>query len=217
MEKDGVFYSSNNVGHPRLIVFEGTDGSGKTTQAKWLVSKLQSCGIPAVYTCEPTDGCIGQHIRSILRKEVPAPDPRTMAMLFTTDRYMHCQDIRQWISQGVTVVADRYLWSTLAYNCRTPDEMYSAIEMHKGFYILPDMTVLLSMAPSDALARKGINAAELFETEEYLSSVVSRYEQLFSGFFSFVPLTKDRCVIESFRPIEKVQQEIWDAIQPLFV
>ena len=211
----GAYFGFELDGNGRFILgdFAVTHNS---TCAQWLVSQLQEHGIPAVYTYEPTKSDVGQHIRSILKKEIPAPDHRTMAMLFATDLYMHCLDIQKWLYDGVTVVADRYIWSTLTYNCTTREEMQEVIGMHQGFYIVPDLTLLLSINPSIALERKGKRQGELFETIEYLHHVASRYTQVFTD-LPFAHLTKEKCIIGVNQPLEVVQREIWEHVQPLFV
>src|SRR5690606_10046542 len=80
----------------RFIVIEGIDGSGSTTQAKRLVAHLTEVGKPAVCTCEPSQGVVGQLIRRVLSRrlddaggEPVTLDWRTLALLFAADRADH--------------------------------------------------------------------------------------------------------------------------------
>ena len=121
----------------RFIVFEGIDGSGTTTQAKRLTAYLnRNSTHTAEFTFEPTDRPIGTTIRALLNDPVGA-HPWTLALLFAADRNEHLEHsetgICSTIARGVTVVCDRYLFSSLAYqgalaafdevetlNCRFP-------------------------------------------------------------------------------------------------
>ena len=71
-----------------FIVFEGIDGSGKTTQKNLLCRRLSAMGIPVYPTREPTDEKIGRFIRSILSGSAKA-DNRVIAALFVADRLDH--------------------------------------------------------------------------------------------------------------------------------
>jgi len=75
----------------KFIVFEGIDGSGKTTQIELLKSKLQSIGQNVHMTTEPTDRSVGRLIRQILRKEINTSE-ETLAALFVADRLDHIQN-----------------------------------------------------------------------------------------------------------------------------
>ena len=96
----------------RFIVFEGIDGSGKTTQSDMLVSRLVGLGVQCHATQERTGSPIGLLIRQILRGEMNA-DERVLANLFAADRTHHLLNetdgdgICQKIRDGITVVTDR--------------------------------------------------------------------------------------------------------------
>src|SRR5512139_742195 len=111
-----------------FIAIEGIDGAGTTTQAKLLFDGLRARGLPVHLTREPSDGPIGVLIRQILtgRVVVPglqgprAPDWATMALLFAADRLDHVEaEIAPNLADGVTVVSDRYDYSSVAYQSVT--------------------------------------------------------------------------------------------------
>ncbi|MCG8553602.1 MAG: dTMP kinase, partial [Desulfobacterales bacterium] len=107
-----------------FVVFEGIDGSGKTTQVQLLCKRLASTGAQFFATCEPTDGPVGRLIRRMLSGDLHA-DQRTIASLFAADRTEHLMDpetgIRQMVDNGVTVVCDRYYFSSYAYHSQYMD------------------------------------------------------------------------------------------------
>jgi len=100
MSKEGLF-----------VVFEGIDGSGKTTQAQMFASYLDSRSVSRTFlTAEPTDELVGRLIRKILLL-----GRETMACLFFADRSLHLAEIEPILKCGRNVVCDRYAYSTLAY------------------------------------------------------------------------------------------------------
>lgn len=102
---------------PRFIAIEGLDGAGTTTQAKALTAAL-SARTAVWHTWEPTEGEIGTLIREILHEKVEAT-PETLARLYAADRCEHLYrpdtGILDRLEAGETVVTDRYLFSSLAY------------------------------------------------------------------------------------------------------
>ncbi len=105
----------------KFIVFEGLDGAGTTTQLHLLEKNLKEAGVTVFATAEPTDSAIGRLIRSVLRKEISV-EPKTLAMLYATDRYEHLYGkggIIEHLDAGDTVICDRYLYSSIAYQSIT--------------------------------------------------------------------------------------------------
>jgi dTMP kinase len=100
---------------PKFIVVEGIDGAGTTTCSKLLAQAMNDRGIEAMWTKEPSEGTVGRHIRRVLKGEETA-DEMGMFPLFLADRHDHIAAvIRPELQQGVTVVCDRYAYSTWVY------------------------------------------------------------------------------------------------------
>lgn len=101
----------------KFIVIEGADGAGTTTQAEALVEKLISTRQRAHMTQEPSKGPIGRMIREMLGgHEETDLSWRRLALLFAADRLHHYEtEINPLLQQGVHVVSDRYLLSSLIY------------------------------------------------------------------------------------------------------
>lgn len=160
-----------------FIVLEGIDGAGTTTQAHRLVSSWSAS--QAVFTCEPTDGRIGQLIRSALVADAGwFIENRALALLFAADRQQHVQEIRRWIGLGLTVVCDRYVLSSWAYQGMHLDLDW--IKAINADLPVPDLTILIDVAPKVAqlrrLGREG--APDHFEVPETQRILADRYREL---------------------------------------
>src|SRR5260370_10263990 len=98
----------------KFIAIEGSDGSGKTTQAKKLVAQLKKAGYKALYTHEPTNEPTGEFIKKVLLGKLVVP-PVALQYLFGADRAVHLEQVQKFLEQGYLVVTDRYFWSSVAY------------------------------------------------------------------------------------------------------
>jgi len=100
-----------------LIVFEGSDGSGKTTQAKLLHKYLVSKKIPVAYISFPryTDSIWGAIVRRYLDGDFGKLDPYLASMLYAGDRASAGKLIAGWLASGKIVVCDRYVASSVAH------------------------------------------------------------------------------------------------------
>jgi dTMP kinase len=163
---------------PLFIVFEGIDGSGKTLQAKMLASRLHGCGIPCLLTAEPSDGPIGRKIRSLTSRLEPEEEAR----LFTADRKDHVERvIVPALAQGRTVICDRYVYSSVAYQGAQGVDMALILEENRPFAIPADVTFLLEVPVASALARIRANRSQNlspFEKREDLQAVAAMYQDL---------------------------------------
>ncbi len=100
-----------------LIVFEGSDGSGKTTQAKLLVSYLVKNKIPYKHISFPryTDSLWGAMVRRYLNGDFGKLDSYLASVLYAGDRFSAAPEIRKWLSEGKLVVCDRYVASSIGH------------------------------------------------------------------------------------------------------
>ena len=143
-----------------LVVFEGGEGAGKTTQMEAFVAWLKSQGIDAVTTHEPGGTEIGDRIRAILLDtRSNAMDAHTEALLYAADRAQHVAEvIRPALEAGKVVVSDRYIDSSLAYQGIARglglDQIYRISEWATGG-VVPDLVFFLSVDPSEGLKRAG--------------------------------------------------------------
>ena len=171
----------------RFIVLEGIDGSGTTTQLERAVAYLAGRGFPAVATREPSAGPVGRLVREALLGRLCMPDGaaldgRTMALLFAADRIDHVQrEIEPNLAAGISVVSDRYLLSSLAYQAEEADRAWVAA-LARGLPA-PDLTILLDV-PIDIAARRRAAAGrpvERYDADSYLAKVAANYRELTQG------------------------------------
>lgn len=189
----------------RLIVFEGLDGSGKTTQAFMLVEALNRRGVKAEYTCEPTYGRVGDLIRLHVSK-LKSRKPVYEALLFAADRYEHIsKEVMPKLRKGVIVVSDRYVYSSLAYQGAGGLSL-EWLKSVNFFAPKPDLTIYLDVPADEALARKHRSTFRrtIFEDLEFQSKVRDIYLKLAEeeGFLR----------LDGTKPIEDVHREVLRAV-----
>lgn len=147
-----------------FISFEGGEGGGKTTQIALLADALRADGTPVLTTREPGGTKLGGKLRQILLG--PSEDgrvaPAAEALLFAADRAQHVETvIRPALDAGTTVITDRYVDSSLAYqgagNGHDVDQI-AALSRYATGGLMPDITFLLDLDPVIGLARAGARA-----------------------------------------------------------
>ncbi len=200
-----------------FIVFEGLDGAGTTTQAHRLVAALQSSGTAAHFTREPSDGPIGTMIRQALGGRLMLPSgarltPETLALLFAADRMDHlAAEIDRLCDAGVTVVCDRYLLSSIAYQGQ---------ELEPGFVAsvnarakAPDLTLFVRVSPETALVRRSGRhlGDELYEKLETQRRVAAAYDRAAADFSASHRVT----VIDGEGSIDEVAAACLAAVRAL--
>lgn len=160
----------------KFIVFEGIDGSGKSTQCSLLYSYIASLNIPVKHLAEPTSGVYGQQIRKMLQSETPVSVDEQIR-LFIEDRQQDFElNIKPCMEQGKTIVMDRYFYSNAAYqgsSLISPEDIIRK-NIDKGFP-LPDRVYYIDIDPAEAMrritARSASGKTELFEKKTFLEGV----------------------------------------------
>ena len=153
---------------PLFIVFDGMDGTGKTTQMRLLCERLNSLGMETVLTCEPSTSPDGQALRRALSGKEPANNSR-MAALFLIDRIGHNAEIEGWLAEGKTVISDRYYYASMAYQGQGENfEWVARMNLDCPHIRKPDGAILLDMNPEDSMARiragRTSDELEIYET-----------------------------------------------------
>jgi dTMP kinase len=166
--------------HGLLIVLEGIDGSGKTTQARSLLRRLRSRGYEAVFFREPTRGKWGREVK---RKAARAGSlsPAEELDLFVKDRRENVgKNLKPALAKGKIVVLDRYYFSTIAYQGAKGIDPRRLRRLNEAFAVKPDLVIILDITAGDGLARISARKTrdELFEREDYLAKV----GEIFRGF-----------------------------------
>lgn len=138
----------------KLIVIEGIDGSGKTTQEQFVVNFLEDRGFHCLVTKQPSDWYRSQpSVRRFLDDGVRLCSQETLGLLAAADRMQHIETvIAPALAEGVHVVCNRYVYSTYAYfTARGADmEFIRAINSRVP---APDVGILLMIDPEESIAR----------------------------------------------------------------
>lgn len=163
-----------------LIVLEGIDGSGKSTQARLLARKLKKEGFAVLLLREPTRGRWGRQIKA-KAKTAAFLDPQEELGLFLRDREDNVKrNILPALNQGKIVILDRYYFSTMAYQgARGLDPSYIK-KLNEAFAPKPDAVFILHLPVAEGLKRISHRRRKdiLFEQEPYLEKVEAIFQSL---------------------------------------
>lgn len=194
---------------PLLIIFEGGEKVGKTTQT-WLLSEcLRKAGVQVVQTKEPGGTEKGQKIRQKLLYDHCAPDEELT--LFLEDRQIHIAElIIPALADGTWVVCDRFWPSTIAYQVcgRGLDERMVRERNHAVLQgVQFNLAIFLDMDPRAAMRR--LEAETRFEKEQW-----NFHDRVRKGFWKEAERDPQHwCVINADQEIETIAEIIWTAVQ----
>lgn len=187
-------------GPGRLFALEGIDGTGKSTQIALLADVLRQGGSEVVLTREPTDGVYGQQIRRLYQARGSVSRQEELD-LFLADRREHVtQLIAPALAQGKVVVTDRYYFSTAAYQGVVGFDPETIIRQNELFAPVPDLVILLELAPAQAVMRIQRYRQETlnhFEQEESLRQVAQVFKSLDRAYIKRVDASQEIDVIHS--------------------
>lgn len=190
----------------RLLVLEGIDGCGKTTQlrhlANWLPrSGLMPEGARLHLTREPGGTALGMALRKLVLHPPgdASPEPLAELLLYAADRAQHvAQLIRPALEQGHWVLSDRFSGSTLAYQGygRELDlDLIQQLEQIATAGLVPDLTFWLELSVEESLVRRDARPNDRIEAEgvDFLTRVATGFAVL-ARERSWVPLQADQQV-----------------------
>jgi len=197
-----------------FIVFEGIDGSGKSTQIQNISKRLKAQDLKLYTTFEPTDGPVGSLIRQMLTGEIKT-DQRTIASLFAADRTDHLTNqkngIKQKIDQGEMVLCDRYYFSSYAYHAQYIDlDWVIHINSLNAEILKPDLTIFIDVDPDICIERikQSRSQFEMYEKIDVMKKVRANYFKAFD-------ILKDKeqiVVINGNTSLDKVEDAILNEI-----
>ncbi len=204
----------------RFIVFEGGEGSGKSTQVRRLVETLEAYGRSVIDTREPGATPIGKRIRSLVLDRPDDDDeplaPRAEALLYAADRAHHVATVIQpALLRGTIVVSDRYIDSSLAYQGAgrsLPPEEIKWVSRWATGGLRPDLVVLLDIDPAVGLARvRDRGATDRLESEQ-----ISFHHRVRRAFLDLADADPDRyLVVDASAPIDVIAFAIRDRVHQL--
>ncbi len=212
----------------KVIVLEGVNGCGKTTQIKRLGKNMSLAGFSRLSTRNPSDSPVGKLIRDdyLLRNDKNKPDQMLMSLLSATDRYdcVTCKHfngmtINDMIDEGINIIFDRYYLSSMVHNSDGTEE-----DMERIFYlnypsikkVTPDLTILLDISPGTAVERvnEAGNPRDIYELGERIRRSCELFRHALSmvsnitGIGKFVTIPADGTE-------EVVERMIWDEVTKL--
>lgn len=216
----------------KLIVIEGTDCSGKETQSRMLVEKLNNMGKKSIYITfpnysSPTGKIVGgpylgkeEICNSFFEEGAVNVDPKIASLYYAADRYYNLDMINKYINDDYYIIMDRYISSNMAHQgCKIENnlerkELYNFIE--KLEYELlnlpkPDLTIFLHMPYEYALKLKKnrLSLDEHEKSETHLKNAEKTYLELKDLYnFKYISCIKNN----EIRKIEDINEEILEII-----
>ncbi|HEY1317944.1 MAG TPA: dTMP kinase [Gaiella sp.] len=194
-----------------FVSFEGLDGCGKTTQARLLAEALAADGVEVVLTREPGGTPLGEQVRDlVLHGDHVAPWAEVA--LYAASRAQHVVDvIRPALERGATVVCDRYLDTSVAYQGAGRGlgvDVVLELNLRVVEGLLPDLTVLVELDVETALARVGGKRDRIERADAAFWPVVAdAYRELAARF-------PDRYVVVDGRlPVDELAAEVRDRVR----
>ncbi len=165
----------------RLIVFEGIDGSGKTSLSRMFHAAMLESGVPAIWLREPTDSPRGDKIRRTAQDQESISIQEELQYFLDDRRWDVEKNILPALRSGKTVVLDRYYYSNACYQGARGLDMDAILRMNRQFAPEADLVFIIDVDVDRALARISSTrreVAKLFEKKDFLEKVRCNYLKL---------------------------------------
>jgi dTMP kinase len=206
---------ARGAGHRGILIsFEGSEGSGKSTQIAFLAEHLQQVGRRVISTREPGGTEIGEQVRNIIVHNSRGDEmcAETELLLFAASR---AQLVREVIApnllKGVVVLCDRYIDSSTVYQGVARNLSLDPVQQINQFAVgnvLPDLTVVLDVPTRVSMARIRQRASDLPDRMEREN--IKFYRKVRAGYLVLArSLPKRFFVVDGTLPEEKVREQIW--------
>jgi len=188
-----------------LIVLDGIDGTGKTTQAKRLLAELRKKSADAVYFREPSDSPWGAAIKSKVATGSPLA-PEEELELFQKDRQENVEkNLKPALKEKKVVILDRYYFSTIAYQGARGIDPETIQRQNESFAVEPDLVFILDILPKKGLDRIAASREKMdphFEREDYLFKVREIFRR-FEG-HNIYHIDASQSEVAVYKRIEKI-------------
>jgi len=199
-----------------FIVFEGLDGSGKSTQAKMLAKKMEELKLPIVYTFQPSRGIVGQIAHDALDGVIKLHN-EALSMVFAADRIGHYNDvIKPNLNDGKNIICDRYFYSNMVYQGKTPELMKRIFDYNQHVANppakRPDIVLFIDVPPEECMERikSSREIISIYEATTKLEEQRKRYMTV----FEMVKTTEKIILIKaSGKNPDEVAFMIWEEVK----
>ncbi|KAK9131522.1 hypothetical protein Sjap_012009 [Stephania japonica] len=189
--------NENNNVRGALIVLEGLDRSGKTSQCSRMHSYLVEQGIPVeLWRFPDRNTCVGQMISSYLANKSQLDD-QTVHLLFSANRWEKRSLMESKLKSGTTLIVDRYSYSGVAFSSAKGLDIEWCKAPEKGL-LAPDLVLYLDISPEEAAERGGYGG-ERYERLEFQRKVSQQYRILRDETWKII----DACL-----PLEDVEKRL---------
>jgi dTMP kinase len=202
----------------KLISFEGSEGSGKSTQIARLAEHIQNAGREVVATREPGGTEIGEQIRNIIVHNSKGDEmcPETELLLFTAARAQVVREvIAPALSRGAIVLSDRYLDSSTVYQGiarNLAPGPVSDINQFAVGNVMPDLTIVIDVPTEVSLARIRQRASDLPDRMEREN--IAFYTKVREGYLLLAQQWPQRVVVvDGTLSPDALDKKIWNEVQ----
>jgi dTMP kinase len=199
-----------------FITFEGSEGSGKSTQVDGLAARLQRCAVPYILTHEPGGTPIGETIRDLLQFAPHNANmtPEAELLLFEASRSQLVREvITPALERGICVIADRFFDSTTVYQGAARKLDRKMIERLNAFAVgdcVPDITFVLDVDGATAESRMKEEPRKADRMEQQPAEFYDRVRQGYRELATREP--KRIVLINGLRDPHEIGNEIWETL-----
>jgi dTMP kinase len=193
-----------------FIVFEGGEGSGKTTQAKALANRLRKLGFPVVLTHEPGGTLLGNKLRRWVKWGRGVTTQTELFLFFASRSQLVNKVINPALEKGQIIICDRYEASTLAYQGYGRGMDLGFLKTVNSFVtdgLSPDLTVLLDISAEQGLERKKMKM-DVFEREGF-----HFHQRVRDGYLKMAAAAERWMVVDATLPEERIRDIVWEQVQ----
>ena len=216
-----------------FIVFEGGEGSGKSTQAERLLQRISEAGSQAVLVREPGTTTLGLYLREYLKSKRPLTLESELLLFAAARAQLVAEEIRPTLERGITVVADRYTGSTVAYQGFGRGIRRDVIDYLNDYVtggLDPDVTFLLDTAPTEGLERVGspqlqmallpqdnadVGRADIAGHRRFEDQAMGFHNRVRRGYLELARTAPGWQTVDARLPIEELSDQIWEAVAQL--
>jgi dTMP kinase len=204
----------------RLVVFEGVEGAGKTTQLERLALRLGRHGLTVRMLREPGGTTAGDEIRALLLRPGALIPPRSEALLFMASRAALVDEhVRPALDRGEVVLLDRFFLSTYAYQVSGRGLPEREVREANGFAtggLVPDVTVLLTLPVAEGLGRAA-RRGDADRMEQADRAFHDRVESAFARFAdadwqAMHPECGPLVSVSAVGTVEDVEERVWRVV-----